>query len=119
MQDEGKRAGVKVVHGFRHLYHPVTKRLHELGASGELGEMERVETLVMIPPPPPEDRRWSVPLAGGALMDLGCYSLHAIRAMAPLAGGNLTLINARGGERTGLPGVDEWVDADLVYPSFS
>jgi predicted dehydrogenase len=45
-----KRAGVKVVHGFRHLYHPVTKRLHELGASGELGELQRVETLVMIPP---------------------------------------------------------------------
>jgi predicted dehydrogenase len=48
---------------------------------------------------------WSLPLAGGALMDLGCYSLHAIRAMAPLAGGNPTLINARGAERTGLPGV--------------
>lgn len=117
VRDAGKRAGVKVVDGFHYLYHPVTKRLHELVASGELGKLERVETMVMIPPPPPEDPRWSLPLAGGALMDLGCYGLHAIRAMAPLAGGNPTLINARGAERTGLPGVDEWVDADLVYPS--
>ncbi|MEO5319959.1 Gfo/Idh/MocA family oxidoreductase [Arthrobacter sp. CC3] len=117
VRDAGKRTGVKVVDGFHYLYHPVTKRLHELVASGELGELQRVETMVMIPPPPPEDPRWSLPLAGGALMDLGCYSLHAIRAMAPLAGGSPTLINARGAERTGLPGVDEWVDADLVYPS--
>jgi predicted dehydrogenase len=117
VRDAGKRAGVKVVDGFHYLYHPVTKRLHEMVASGELGELQRVETMVMIPPPPPEDPRWSLPLAGGALMDLGCYSLHAIRAMAPLAGGSPTLVNARGAERTGLPGVDEWVDADLVYPS--
>src|SRR5919205_261494 len=117
VRDAGERAGVKVVEGFHYLYHPVTKRLHELVASGELGELRRVETMVTIPPPPPEDPRWSLPLAGGALMDLGCYSLHAIRAMAPLAGGDPTLINAPGAGRFGLPGVDEWVDADLVYPS--
>lgn len=117
VRDAGKRAGVHVVDGFHYLYHPVTKRLYELVASKELGELQRVETTVTIPPPPPEDPRWSLPLAGGALMDLGCYSLHAIRAMAPLAGGNPTLIDARGAERTGLPGVDEWVDAELVYPS--
>lgn len=117
VRDAGKRAGVKVIDGFHYLYHPVTKRLHELVASGELGELQRVETMVMIPPPRPEDPRWSLPLAGGALMDLGCYSLHAIRAMASLAGGDPTLLGARGGERPGLPGVDEWVDADLVYPS--
>ncbi|GAP56638.1 uncharacterized oxidoreductase ORF334 [Arthrobacter sp. Hiyo6] len=70
VRDAGKRAGVKVVDGFHYLYHPVTKRLHELVASGELGELQRVETMVMIPPPPPEDPRWSLPLAGGALMDL-------------------------------------------------
>jgi predicted dehydrogenase len=81
-RDAGKRAGVKVVDGFHYLYHPVTKRIHGLVASGELGELQRVETMVMIRPPPPEDHRWSLLLAGGALMYLGCYSLHAIRAMA-------------------------------------
>lgn len=117
VRDAGKRAGVAVVDGFHYLYHPVTRRLHELLSSGELGKLQRVETIMRIPAPAPEDPRWSLALAGGALMDLGCYSLHAVRAIAPWAGGEPRLVAARGGEREGLPGVDEWVDADLEYPS--
>jgi predicted dehydrogenase len=105
------------VDGFHYRYHPVTRRLHELLSSGELGELQRVETMMMIPPPAPEDPRWSLALAGGALMDLGCYGLHAVRTMAPWAGGEPRLVDARGAERAGLPGVDEWVDANLIYPS--
>ena len=50
-------------------------------------------------------------------MDLGCYSLHAHRVLAPLAGGEPVLVSARGGERRGRPGVDEWLEADLKFPS--
>ena len=50
-------------------------------------------------------------------MDLGCYSLHAQRMLAPWAGGAPRLASARGGERAGAPGVDEWLDADLAFPS--
>jgi predicted dehydrogenase len=117
VRDAGARAGVVVVDGFHYLYHPVTKRLHELVASGELGEIERVEVTMITPPPEPENLRWSYPLAGGALMDLGCYSLHAHRVLAPWLGGAPSLVAARCGERAGLPGVDEWVDADFVFPS--
>jgi predicted dehydrogenase len=117
VRDAGRRAGVVVVEGFHYLYHPVTRRLHELLASGELGNLERVEVTMIIPAPSPEDPRWSLQVAGGALMDLGCYSLHANRALAPWAGGEPLLVSARGAERRGLPGVDEWVDADLVFPS--
>jgi predicted dehydrogenase len=87
------------VEGFHYLYHPVTKRLHELLATGELGDLVRVETTMVEPAPAPEDPRWSLALAGGALMDLGCYSLHALRVIAPWAGGEPTLVGARGGER--------------------
>ena len=117
VRDAGRRAGVVVVDGFHYLYHPVTRRLHELLASGELGDLERVEVTMIIPAPGPENPRWSLAQAGGALMDLGCYSLHAHRVLAPWAGGEPSLVAARGGERDGLPGIDEWVDADLVYPS--
>ncbi len=117
VRDAGKQAGVVVAEGFHYLYHPVTKRLHELIALGELGVIERVEVTMINPPVPPENPRWSLELAGGALMDLGCYSLHAHRVLAPWLGGEPTVIAARGGERAGLPGVDEWVDADLVFPS--
>jgi predicted dehydrogenase len=117
VRDAGKRAGVVVVEGFHYLYHPVIRRLHELVATGELGTIERVEVTMINPACAPEDPRWSLQLAGGALMDLGCYSLHAHRVLAPWLGGEPTLVAARGGEREGLPGVDEWVDADLVFPS--
>lgn len=117
VRDAGRRAGVIVVEGFHYLYHPVTRRLHELVATGELGEIERVEVTMVNPACAPEDPRWSLELAGGALMDLGCYSLHAHRVLAPWLGGEPALVAARGGERDGLPGVDEWIDADLVFPS--
>ncbi|MFD5335556.1 Gfo/Idh/MocA family protein [Streptomyces hawaiiensis] len=111
------KSGAVFMEAFHYLFHPVTRRLHELLASGELGELRHVEAMVAIAAPPDTDPRWSLPLAGGALMDLGCYSLHALRMLAPWAGGAPRLTGARAGERAGAPGVDEWLDADVEYPN--
>ncbi|MFH9706584.1 Gfo/Idh/MocA family protein [Streptomyces luteogriseus] len=116
VRQAAERAGTVFMEAFHYLFHPVTRRLHELLASGELGELRHVEALVAIAAPPDTDPRWSLPLAGGALMDLGCYGLHALRMLAPWAGGAPRLAAARAGERAGAPGVDEWLDADLEYP---
>jgi predicted dehydrogenase len=112
-----RRRGVVVGEGFHYLHHPVTRRLHELVASGELGELVHVETTLEIQDPGEGDPRWSLALAGGATMDLGCYSLHAQRVLAPWAGGEPEVVAARAGERSGAPGVDEWLAADLRFPS--
>ena len=109
-------AGTVFMEGFHYLFHPVVLRLHELLDSGELGDLRHVDTMVAMPAPPDSDVRWSLPLAGGALMDLGCYSLHAQRMLAPWAGGAPRLVAARGGEKTGAPGIDAWLDADLEFP---
>jgi predicted dehydrogenase len=103
--------------GFHYLWHPLVARLHAILASGELGELRHVETVMDMPAPDASDPRWSLLLAGGALMDLGCYSLHSMRALAPFAGGEPELVSANGGERKGHPGVDEWVTADLQFPN--
>ena len=71
-----------VLEGFHYLHHPVTRRLHELLDSGELGDLRHVDVETTIPAPADDDPRWSLALAGGALMDLGCYSLHAHRMLA-------------------------------------
>ena len=110
-------SGVTVVEGFHYLYHPMTRRLHELLASGDLGELVYVETTLEIQDPGSRDPRWSLALAGGATMDLGCYSLHAQRVLAPWGGGEPELVAARAGERPGDPGVDEWLEARLRFPS--
>ena len=117
VREAAAKAGTVFMEAFHYLFHPVTRRLHELLAGGELGELRRVETMVAIPAPGDADPRWSLPLAGGAVMDLGCYSLHAVRMLAPWAGGAPSLVSARGGERAGAPGVDEWLDADLTFPN--
>jgi len=102
------RADRQFFEGFHYLWHPLIARLHAILASGELGELRHVETVMDMPAPHAGDPRWSLELGGGALMDLGCYSLHSIRVLAPFAGGEPTLISATGGERQGHPGVDEW-----------
>ena len=117
VRDAAEAAGVVVLEGFHYLFHPVTQRLHELLDSGELGELREVEVVMVTPAPPADDVRWSLPLAGGALMDLGCYGLHAHRMLAQWGGGEPKLVTARGDEREGSPEVDQWLDADLEYPN--
>ncbi|GAB3966780.1 Gfo/Idh/MocA family protein [Streptomyces sparsus] len=116
VRDAAAQAGVVVLEAFHYLFHPVNRRLHALLDSGELGELRHVDVSLHIPEPADDDPRWSLELAGGALMDLGCYSLHAIRRLAPWGSGAPRLVTARGGERAGHPGVDEWLDAELAYP---
>ncbi|WP_328549651.1 MULTISPECIES: Gfo/Idh/MocA family protein [unclassified Streptomyces] len=116
VREAAAKAGTVFMEAFHYLFHPLTRRLHELLESGELGDLRRVETTVAIQAPADTDPRWSLPLAGGAVMDLGCYSLHAQRMLAPWAGGAPRLVSARGGERAGAPGIDEWLDADLEFP---
>ena len=117
VRDAARRAGVTVMEGFHHLYHPVVRRLPELVDTGELGDVASVEATIAMLPPDDGDPRWSLELAGGALMDLGCYGLHAARTLAPWTGGEPELVAARAGERAGAPGVDEWLHADLRFPS--
>jgi predicted dehydrogenase len=116
VRDAAARAGVLVMEAFHYLYHPVARRLLDVVASGEIGELERVEVDMLIPAPAEADPRWSLALAGGALMDVGCYGLHLHRALAPWAGGEPHVVDADGGERDGHPGVDEWLDVDLEFP---
>ena len=117
VRDAARRSGVTVMEGFHHLYHPVVRRVLELVDTGELGDVVSVEATIAMLPPDASDPRWSLDLSGGALMDLGCYGLHVLRTLAPWTGGEPEPVTARAGERAGSPGVDEWLDADLRFPS--
>jgi predicted dehydrogenase len=110
------RAGVVFMEAFHYLYHPVAQRLLDVVGSGEIGELRQVEVHMEIPPPPDGDPRWSLPLAGGGLMDVGCYGIHLYRVLGRFAGGAPRVTGAEGRERAGSPGVDEWVRAELAFP---
>ena len=117
VRDLAKGRDLVLFEGLHYLYHPLTKRLLALLADDELGSIERVESTLFMPAPAEDDPRWSLALAGGALMDLGCYALHAQRVLGAFAGGEPRIVGATGSVRAGAPGVDEWVDARLRFPS--
>jgi predicted dehydrogenase len=108
-------AGVPVLEGFHYLFHPATRRAIELAGDGTLGPLQRIEVLMTMPEPAETDPRWSLDLAGGALMDLGCYGLHIMRNFGALAGGAPRVTAASAVQRN--PGVDASCDVELTFPS--
>jgi predicted dehydrogenase len=117
VRDAARGTGLVVAEGFHYLYHPVMRRVLEIVDSGELGDVVHVESVMVMPPPPDTDPRWVADLAGGAMMDVGCYALHAQRVLGARLGGEATISRATGAERTVSPGVDAWLDVDLTFPS--
>ena len=111
-------AGVTVLEGFHYFFHPVTQRAFELAGDGTIGAVTHVEVRMTMPAPADDDPRWSLELAGGALMDLGCYGLHVMRSLGrlPMPGveGRPSIVRAHAEERT--PGVDAWCDVELGFP---
>lgn len=113
-----RSAGVVVLEAFHYPFHPLFRRVVELIASGAIGEVQHVETMLRMPPPADSDPRWSLELAGGATMDLGCYALHAQRALGMrFLGGEPRVASGSGRERPGHPGVDEALSVELAFPS--
>jgi predicted dehydrogenase len=95
--------------GFHYLFHPLTRRALELAGDGTLGELVHVEVRMAMPAPQDGDPRWSLELAGGALMDLGCYGMHVMRRL-----GHPSVVRAHAEQRS--PGVDAWCDVELAFP---
>ena len=85
-------SGLVVMEAFHYRYHPLARRMAEVVHGGELGRIRRVETAMCIPLPVFSDIRYNFGLAGGALMDAGCYAVHCLRL---LAGGEPTVTTAR------------------------
>ncbi|MBS1695859.1 MAG: Gfo/Idh/MocA family oxidoreductase [Actinobacteria bacterium] len=116
--EAAQAAGVTVMEGFHYLFHPVTRRVFDLAVNGALGEITHVEVRMAMLPPAPEDPRWSLAMAGGSLMDLGCYGLHVMRKLGALAPrgieGDPVVVRAHAEERD--PGVDAWCDVELAFP---
>lgn len=105
--------GLTVLEGFHYRYHPQFDRLAELVAGEELGDLQRLDVTMLMPAPGDDDLRWSWPLSGGAMMDLGCYCLHVIRSVSGLLGGEPSLIVANATERAGRPQLDETFEVEL------
>ena len=107
-------AAGQIAEGFHYRYHPVNLRLRELVTSGALGDIRRVDLVLTTPPPPEGDPRWSLELAGGATMDLGCYVLDAAGQLGAWIGAAPRVVTADATLRAAE--VDASMRVQLAYP---
>jgi predicted dehydrogenase len=99
-----------LMEAFHWRYHPLADRMVEIVQSGELGEIRHVEAALCAPILKRSDIRYNLSLAGGATMDMGCYTLHIVRT---LAGAEPRVRSARATIST--PGVDRAMEAALTF----
>ena len=104
------RTGLVVMEAFHWRYHPLARRMIEI-TRNDLGAVRHIETGFCFPLVRRRDIRWQLDLAGGALMDAGCYAIHIQRS---LAGSEPTAVRAHALELS--PGVDRRMEAELSYP---
>jgi predicted dehydrogenase len=113
VRNVARTAPGQIVEGFHYLHHPVNQRLRELVTSGELGEVQQVDIELSITSPPETDPRWSLELAGGATMDLGCYVLNAARQVGRWVDEVPSVVSARAILKK--PNVDASMRVELDY----
>lgn len=109
---EASRAapGLVVMEAFHWRYHPLAEQVISMVRSGRIGEPVRVEAALCFPLHNRSDIRWQLDLAGGALMDAGCYPVNIVRHFA---GREPHVTTARA--KTRFPGVDRWMRAELDF----
>ena len=105
-------SGLVVMEAFHYRYHPVARRMREIVASDELGPIRHVEANFCFPLLKFSDIRYQFDLAGGAMMDAGCYALHWLRMLAD-AEPEITSARAR----LHNVAVDRAITAELTFPS--
>ncbi|HEY2197597.1 MAG TPA: Gfo/Idh/MocA family oxidoreductase [Mycobacterium sp.] len=99
-----------VMEAFHYRYHPMTLRTEQIIASGVIGKLRRVEAALCFPLPKFSDIRYNYPLAGGALMDAGCYAVHIVRTFG---GSTPEVVSAQAKRRD--PQIDRAMTAELRF----
>jgi predicted dehydrogenase len=74
--------GLKVMEAFMYRFHPSVARLRQLLAEGAIGDIKIIRATFGFRLNRPDDIRWSADMAGGALMDVGCYCVNNSRLIA-------------------------------------
>ncbi len=82
MAKTAHETGLVLSEAFAYRYHPLTRRVKEIIASGELGNIQHIDAQFCFLLPSRNNIRFKYELAGGALMDCGCYPVSLIRFLA-------------------------------------
>lgn len=110
MAKAARETGLILSEAFAYRYFPLTERVKQIMNSGELGNIQHIEAQFCFLLPAPNNIRFNYELAGGALMDCGCYPVSLIRY---LADAEPTIERAEA--RLFAPQVDHNMIADLSF----
>jgi predicted dehydrogenase len=112
MIEVAERSGRRVIEAFHDHYHPLSGWVRRFLAQRGLGAVRRVEAVFTGATPfDPNSIRHEPALGGGALMDLGCYPIHWLRA-----GLGAEPEVRRAQARLNPLGADLEIEADLEFP---
>ncbi|WP_347977309.1 Gfo/Idh/MocA family oxidoreductase [Microbacterium sp. ProA8] len=100
---------------FKTRFGPFADALRELVAGGELGALERVEGAFGFAAPVHEGRLFDRALAGGAILDVGCYPLSLAIDLAAAAGAPIDAPEYRRFEAEVVSGVDGSASAEIAF----
>lgn len=118
---EQKKSGKVLMEAFHYRYHPLAQKVEEMTRGGELGDVVEVGASFCTWLPGSKHIRYSKELKGGALWDLGCYTVDAVRWIAGCDEAKVTsaemkmmpvCVRERTGRRTG---VDHTTRANLQF----
>jgi len=82
MFDAAAKAGRHLVEAYPYLAQPLTVKLRQLLAAGEIGAIELIQASFGFPMPSSANIRLEAKLGGGALLDAGCYPISLVRVIA-------------------------------------
>ena len=105
----GRTAGRPVLEAFHYRHHPLFHALLNMIRDDAIGPVTHAEASFVAEIPRTDAVRWSRALGGGALMDLGCYPVHALRTLL----GEPEVLTA---EAEFVDGVDAALRGELRFP---
>lgn len=116
-----RKAGTFAAEAFMYRLHPQTVKLVELVGSGRIGEVRHIQSSFGFQMGKflPEHRLFASALAGGGIMDVGCYPVSMARLIAGAAAGQpfLDPVKVSGTAKLNDEGTDDWAAAVLTFPN--
>lgn len=104
--------GLLLAEGFMYRFHPQTERVKELVMSGAVGALKVLQASFTFTIRGENNIRLASGLAGGSLMDVGCYCVNLMRLMTDEEPDQVAAV-ARYMEND----VDEFMSCSLLFPS--
>ncbi len=111
MANAAEDTGRILMEAFHYRYHPLADRMRNIINDGTIGTVSHIETYMCSILGRRNDIRFQFNLAGGALMDMGCYAVHMTRYLA----GTEPVVECANALLWS-PSVDRRMDARLVFP---